>query len=84
MGRGRKEEVGTSLVVQWLGSVLSLPWAQVQSLVGVQRSHTLCGVAKERWRGFPRRWRKISHQLSPVIGGPRPSSLAHGSCLEQG
>lgn len=41
------------LVVQWLGSVLSLPRAQVQSLVGVQRSHTLCGVyKKKRWRGF--------------------------------
>ena len=57
--------------------------AQVQSLVGVQRSHTLCGVDKERWRGVPRRQRKISHRLSPVIGDPRPSSLAHGSRLEQ-
>ena len=36
-----------SLVVQWLGSVLSLPGARVQALVGVH------GVARERGGGFP-------------------------------
>lgn len=31
------------LAVQWLDSVLSLPWAQVQPLVGELRSHILQG-----------------------------------------
>lgn len=77
--RGRGGEAGgwASLVVQWRGSVLPSPGARVQALVGVH------GVAKERWRGVPRRWRKISHWLSPIIGNPCPSSLAHRSCLEQ-
>ena len=35
-----------SLVVQGLDSVLSLPWAWVQSLVGELRSDKLCSVAK--------------------------------------
>lgn len=34
------------LAVQWLDSVLSLPWAQVQPLVGELRSNKLCSVAK--------------------------------------
>ena len=31
--------LGTSLAVQWLGSVLSLPMAEVQSLVRELKSH---------------------------------------------
>ena len=34
------------LVVQWLDSVLSLPWAQVKSLVRELRSSKRCSVAK--------------------------------------
>ena len=34
------------LTVQWLDSVLSPPWAQVQPLVRELRSNKLCSVAK--------------------------------------
>ena len=39
--------VGTSLGVQWLGLVLSMLRARVQSLVGELRSHMPHGVAKK-------------------------------------
>ena len=38
---------GNSLEVQWLGRVLLLPRAQVQSLVGELKSHKPHGVAKK-------------------------------------
>ena len=41
------EELGTSLVVQWLRLRASNAGAQVRSLVGEQRSHMLQGAAKK-------------------------------------
>ena len=41
----KKIEDGNSPAVQWLGLCVSLPRAQVQSLVGELWSHKPCGVA---------------------------------------
>ena len=45
---------GTSLMVQWLGLMLSLPGAQVQSLVRELIFHKLLGVAGKK-KKEPRR-----------------------------
>ena len=42
------ENLGTSLVVQWLGLSLPLQGAQVQSLVREPRSHKLSGTAEKK------------------------------------
>ena len=43
----RKEILGNFLVVQWLGRGTFITVAQVQLLVGEQRSYKLCGMVKK-------------------------------------
>ena len=48
LGRCKLKQGGNSPAVQWLGLLLSLPRAQVQSLVRELRSHSPRGVAKTK------------------------------------
>lgn len=83
MGRGRKEEVGTSLcpVVR---SVLSLPRAQVQSLVGVQSIHTTVWCGQKKVEGVSQEMEKDQPSAQPCHRDPRPSSLATGAAWSRG
>lgn len=58
-----KSSLGNSLVVQWLGlGALTAQRDQVQSLVGVLRSCTLCGTAKKR-----KKRKELSVQLTSNV-----------------